>query len=120
MTENKSAAAPISSARRQARRLRITAAVVLLLGIFGADLVYWLGTRAADSPNLLPVVGQDKGVTRQAEVIMGKEPMLMEELGRILKRPGTQAGIIVVTAALVAGGCFYIARLLDHASQRSE
>jgi hypothetical protein len=96
---------------RQARRLRITAAVVLLLGIFGAELVYWLRTRSVDSPDLLPVAGEDKGATRQAEMMMGRQAVFMEEWGRGLQRPGTQAVIILVSAGLVAGGCFYFARL---------
>jgi hypothetical protein len=117
MTANTDTPVPISSDRRRARWLRITAAVVLVLGIFGADLVYWLGTRSADSPNLLPVIGDDKAVTRQAETLFGKQPELVEELGRDLKRPGTQATIVVVTAVLLAGGCFYVARLMDHGGE---
>jgi hypothetical protein len=120
MTAKDKTAGPVSSAHRQARCLRITAAGVLLLGIFGADLVYWLGTRSVGSPDTLPVIGEDKAVTRQVEVLLGKQPILMEGLGRNLKRPGTQAVIIVVTAALVAGGCFYVARLLDHAGEHSD
>ena len=102
---------------RQARWLRITAAVVLLLGIFGADLTYWLRTRSVDSPNPLPLAGEDKAATRQAQMMMGQQSVLMDEWGRDLARPGTQAAIIAVTAVLVAGGCFYFARLLDHAGQ---
>jgi hypothetical protein len=117
MTANNKTAGPISSARRQARRLRITAAVMLLLGIFGADLVYWLGTRTADSANPLPVMGEDKAVTRQAETMFGKQTVVVDEWGRTLKRPGTQAGIVVVTAVLVAGACFYFARLLDRSGE---
>jgi hypothetical protein len=111
---------PISSARRQARWLRITAAVVLLLGIFGADLIYWLRTRSVDSPNPLPIAGEDKAATRQAETLFGQQTVLLDEWGRTLKRPGTQALMIVVTAALAAGGCFYFARLLDHAEEQPD
>jgi hypothetical protein len=120
MTVDSKTAGPVSPAWRQARRLRIAAAVVLLLGIFGADLVYWLGTRSVDSPDVLPVAGEDKAQTRQEELIMGKQTVLVDEWGRDLKRPGTKAAIIVVTAALVAAGCFYFARLLDQAGQRSD
>ena len=104
----------------QGRWLRMTAAVVLLLGIFGAELMYWLRTRSVNSPDLLPMAGEDKSATRQAEVIMGQQAVLMDEWGRALQRPGTQAVIIVVTAVLVAGGCFYFARLLDRAGQSGQ
>jgi hypothetical protein len=106
----------VASARRKARRLRITAAIVLLSGIFGADLVYWLGTRSVDSPNPLPLAGEDKAETRRAEMLMGQQTVLMDEWGRDLKRPGTQAGIVFVTAALAAAGCLYFARLHDQAN----
>src|SRR5580692_7210315 len=113
MTVNHDASVPISSARRRARWLRIAAAVVLALGVFGADLVYWLETRSVDSPDPLPVLGEDKAVTRRTEMLFGHQTILLDEWERDLKRPGTQVVIIVVTAALVAGGCLYFARLLD-------
>jgi hypothetical protein len=48
---------------------------------------------------------------------MGHQTVLIEEWGRNLKRPGTQAIIVVAAAALVAGGCFYVARLLDQSGR---
>jgi hypothetical protein len=119
MTAHNRTLVPISSVRRQARWLRRIAAVVVLLGIFGAELMYWLRTRSVDSPDILPVAGEDKSATRQAQLMMGQQAVLVDEWGRDLKRPGTQAVIIVVTAGLVAGGCFYFARLLNRAEQRS-
>jgi hypothetical protein len=118
MTANNETPGPISSAKRRGRRLRITAAIVLLLGIFGADLVYWLGTHSArlsDDPSLM---GNEKAQSRQEEILYGKQSVLIDEWSHDLKRPGTQALIIVVTAALVAGGCFYFARLLDAADEK--
>jgi hypothetical protein len=115
MTANKNASIPVSSARRRARWLRLTGVVALALGIFGADLVYWLGTHSAKADDPLPVMGEDKVVTRRAEMLFGHQTVLLDEWGQALKQPGTQAVIIVVTTALVAGGCFYFARLLDRA-----
>lgn len=109
----------VSSARRRARRLRITAAVLLVLGIFGADGVYWLRTRSEDSPNPLPVAGEDKAETRRAEMLFGQQTILLAEWENDLKRPGTQAVIIIMAAALAAGGCLYFARLLDRAGERA-
>jgi hypothetical protein len=119
MIENHNVSVPLSPARRQARRLRIAAAALLLLGVFGADLVYWLGTRTVHAPNPLPVAGEDKAETRRMEMIFGKQTIFLDQLGRNLQRPGTQAVILVVVATLAAGGCFYFARLLDHASDHA-
>jgi hypothetical protein len=109
----------VSSARRRARLLRITAAVVLVLGIFGADLVYWLETRSAmesDDPSML---GNEKAASRQAEILYGKQAGLIQEWSDELKQPGVQAVIIVVTAVLFAGGCIYFARLLECDDQQA-
>ena len=109
---------PISSGKRPGRRLRITAAVVLLLGIFGADLAYWLGTHAARTADDPAMMGNEKAQSRQEEILYGKQSVLIDSWMQDLKQPGTQAVIIVVTAALVAGGCFYFARLLDAADEK--
>lgn len=107
----------ISRRQRPGRRLRIIAAIVLLLGIFGADAVYFIGThseQAFDDPALL---GNEKAQSRQEQILYGKQSVLIDEWTAELKRPGTQAVIVVVAAALVAGGCFYFARLLDNAGE---
>jgi hypothetical protein len=120
MTANTQTPSPAASAKRRARRLRITAAVVLVLGIFGADLVYWLGTRSevvSDDPSML---GNEKAESRQAEILYGKQAGLIQEWSAELKRPGIQAVIVVVTAVLVAGGCLYLAQSQDSASERSD
>jgi hypothetical protein len=39
---------------------------------------------------------------------------VIEEWFDDLKQPGTQEEIIVVASTLIAAGCFYFARLLDH------
>jgi hypothetical protein len=120
MTANNKTPGPISSARRRARRLRITAAIVLLLGIFGADLVYWVGTRSADLPEDPSMMGNEKARSRQEEILYGKQSVLIDNWSHDLKQPGTQALLIVVTAALLAGGCFYFAHLLDNAGEQGE
>jgi len=109
---------PIASGKRPGRWLRITAAAVLLLGIFGADLAYWLGTRAARTSDDPAMMGNEKAQSRQEEILYGKQAVLIDGWTHDLQQPGTQALIIVVTAALVAGGCFYFARLLDSADEK--
>lgn len=105
---------PISLARRRARRFRITGVVVSVLGISVAGLVYWLGTRSPDVADDLSMAGYDKPAERQMGILYGKQGELIGDLTNNLKQPGTQASIIIVTATLVAGCCFYFARLLDY------
>jgi hypothetical protein len=104
----------MTTSNLSARRLRMAAILVLLLGIFGADAVYWLETRSGKSSNNLLTRGYDKAQTRQAEVLYGRQAVWIKECTDELKQPGTQACIIVVASLLAAGGCFYFARLLDN------
>jgi len=97
------------SAKRPAR-LRLAGVIVLALGIAGAGVVYWLGTRSPDMSDDLSMVGYNKAQTRQMEQLYGKSGLLIDEWFEDLKQPGTQATLIVAISVLIAGGCFYIAR----------
>ena len=113
MMANDQTADPYSSSRRAAR-LRLIGILVLLLGIGGAGVVYWLGTRSPDVMDDLSMVGYNKARTRQMGMLYGKMGPVIEEWFDDLKQPGTQAEIIVVVSILAAAGCFYFARLLGH------
>jgi hypothetical protein len=113
MTVNDEKTRPDSSSRRRAR-LRIIGTVVLVLGLGSAGLVYWLGTRSPDVSDDLSMLGYNKAQTRQMGMLYGKMGPVIEEWFDDLKQPGTQAEIIVAVSILVAAGCFYFARLLDH------
>ena len=113
MTVNDEKTSPDSSSRRSAR-LRIIGTVVLVLGLGSAGLVYWLGTRSPDVSDDLSMLGYNKAQTRQMGMLYGKMGPVIEEWFDDLKQPGTQAEIIVAVSILVAAGCFYFARLLDH------
>jgi hypothetical protein len=117
---NDKTASPISSARRRARRFRITGVIVSLLGISVAGLVYWLGTRAPDLADDLSMARYEKPVERQMGMLYGKQGELIEDLTNDLKQPGTQAIIIILTAALVAGCCFYFAGLLEYDAEHAD
>jgi len=60
------------------------------------------------------MVGYNKPVEREMGILYGKQGELIEGWSNDLKQPGTQAVIIIVTAALVASSCFYFARLHDY------
>jgi flagellar basal body-associated protein FliL len=113
MMTNDKTADPHSSSRRAAR-LRMIGIIVLLLGIGGAGVVYWLGTRSPDVSDDLSMVGYHKAQTRQMGMLYGKMGPVIEEWFDDLNQPGTQTEIIVVISILVAAGCFYFARLLGH------
>jgi len=88
-------------------------AIVLLLGLAGAGVVYWLGTRTANLGDDLSMAGYAKAETRQMGLLYGQQGLLIEELQNDLKQPGTQAVIIIIGAAIVAASIFYFARILE-------
>jgi hypothetical protein len=88
--------------------------VGLVLGLAGAGMVYWLGTRAPDVSGDLSMAGYYQGEERQMALLYGRQGELIEDWSDDLKQPGTQAVIIIAASALVAGACFYFARLLDY------
>src|SRR5579863_4536853 len=108
----------VSSTSRVAPRLRIIAIAVLALGIAAAELVYWHGTRAAELPDDPSLLQNEKAISRQAGILYGNQAALVQSWSDELKRPGVQATIIVVTAALLAAGCFYFARLIENDAAR--
>jgi hypothetical protein len=97
----------------------MTAIVVLLLAVAGEGVVYWIGPPPVDVLNDPATLVNEKVRDRQAESLFGKESLFLQKWSDDLKQPGTRALIILGTAALIAGGCFYFARLLDRADERS-
>ena len=113
MTPIDKTSGPYSSSRRSAR-LRIIGIIVLVLGLGGAGVVYWLGTRSPDVSDDLSMLGYNKAQTRQMGMLYGKMGPVIEEWFDDLKQPGTQVEIIMVVSIFIAAGCFYFARLLGH------
>jgi len=87
--------------------------IVLVLGIGGAGTIYKLGTRTTDLSHDPSMLRYNKAESRQMGMLYGKQGLLIEEWSDDLKRPGTQATILLTVAVLGALGCFYFARLLD-------
>jgi len=99
---------------KRVARLRLIGIIVLLLGISGAGVVYWMGTRAPDVSDDLSMVGYNRARTRQMGMLYGKMGPVIENWCDDLKQPGIQAEIIVAVSIFAAAGCFYFARLLRH------
>ena len=102
---------------RLAARLRKIGFVVLLLGALGASIVYWRGGGPLDPTDNPSLGGFNKANQRQMEIMYGKMGSMTEDLVQHLKRPGTQAAIIAIGSVLVAGSCFYFARLASYGRQ---
>jgi hypothetical protein len=82
-----------SSSKRSAQ-LRLIGIIVLALGISGAGMVYWLGTRSPDLNDDPSMLGYNKREERQMGLMYGKMGTLVEDWSEGLKRPGTQAVFI--------------------------
>ena len=93
------------------RRLRVAAIVMVLLGIATACLVYWHGTRPADSADDFTLGTDSKVVDRQMQEAYGRQGQVIADLTDDLKQPGTQAFLIVLATGLLAAGCWYLADL---------
>jgi hypothetical protein len=113
MTMNEPQSGPGPSARRSAR-LRLTGVIVLLAGILGAGMVYWQGSRSPDVSDDLSMAGFNRAQRRQMGQLYGKMGTVIEDWSEDLKRPGTQASLILGFTFVIAGGCFYFARLLGN------
>ncbi len=113
MMVNDKTQGPSAPARRSAR-LRLVGTLVLALGIGGAGVAYWLGFRSTDSNDDLSMMGYNKAERRQMERLYGKMGALLDDWTDDLKRPGTQMVLIAGFSVLIAGGCFYFARLLEY------
>ena len=113
MKLNEKKTSPDPSHKRTAW-LRMIGIIVLVLGLGGAGVVYWLGTRSPDVSGDLSMAGYNRAQRRQMGQLYGKMGPVILEWFDDLKQPGTQAEIIAAASILVAAGCFYFARLLEH------
>jgi hypothetical protein len=110
----------IQSSSRLPLRLRIFAVALMAFGIAAAELIYWRGTRApelSDDPSLLQ---NEKAISRQAGILYGNQAAVVQQWTDELKRPGVQALITLTASALLGGGSFYVARLIENDPARQD
>jgi hypothetical protein len=107
---------PHASSRLRTR-LRAIGAIVLLLGLAGAVAVYWTGSRAPegmDGMDTRLLTEPSRAELHQVELLYGKFGLRMIEMMNGLKHPGTQAVIIAAVSIVIALGCFYLGRVVNH------
>lgn len=99
---------------RNVQRLRIAAVVVMILGLVGVGIVYWLAYRTDNGSANRLAMDYYKKDQLQLEKMYGAQGTLAADIYTALRQPGTQAIIILVTAALIAGGCLFFSKLPEH------
>jgi len=114
MSVDDKTSSPVYEGKQRARRLRMIGIVVLVLGISGAGILYWLRTRSPDVSGDLSMQGFNRAEQRQMGQLYGKSGLLIEQWSDDLRRLGTQAILIAGFSIVVFAGCFYFARLLDY------
>ena len=100
-------------ALNRSTRVRIAGTVVLVCGIVGAALFYWIQVRSAPPVIDDIAAGYDKARQRQMGIMMGTLGVIMVGWIDTLADPGAQAIMIAAGAALVAAVCFRVAWLMD-------
>ncbi len=91
--------------------MRIIGATILVLGLGAAGTLYWLETHSTEPTmeQLLP--GYSAANSRVMGEYYGHAGEMMWEWREDLAQPGTQAGIVLVVAAIISAGCFRVAWL---------
>ena len=101
--------ASASKSERFRARFRAAGVLVLVLGISGAGLLYWIRTRSPDPADDPLLAGYAKPEMRQMEILYGKMGQISMDLMADLKRPAVQAIVIAVASIAVALACFFVA-----------
>jgi uncharacterized protein HemX len=91
-------------------KLRLAGIIILVAGMVGAGLVYWIGQRAENFADDPAMAGYNKQQNEQMERLYGKSGELMDDLSNSLKQPATQAGLILGTSIVVSLICFRLAQ----------
>jgi uncharacterized protein YjeT (DUF2065 family) len=102
-------AAP-ESLHQEKARLRKIGLIVLIAGLCGTGLVYWIGNRPEDPALADYRQAEARAETRQMEMLYGTSGDVMQKLVTAMKKPRNQALAIIGLTALISGACFYLGR----------
>ncbi|HLX71055.1 MAG TPA: hypothetical protein VKV04_15625 [Verrucomicrobiae bacterium] len=95
---------------REKARLRKIGLVILLLGLAGAGLLYWIRNRPEDPALAEYRQSEERNASYQMEKLYGTSGDVTHKLLDAMKRPGNQALAIIALTTLVSGTCFYLGR----------
>jgi hypothetical protein len=106
--------------RRAGAALRLIGAIILVLGLGGAGLVYCLSTPPDASSDEVLRSSNSKRVQRAIEVNVGKMGVVMDGLAEDLEDPATKAIVLAAISLLLGAGCFYFAHLQARGAELDE
>jgi hypothetical protein len=103
----------LESSLKHSARLRIAGILMVVFGISAACVFYWIQSRSA-TPSLEDTLPDyRRQLAREIGIQQGTFGVMMLDWVEALRRPGTQAIIIVASAALVGLACFRAARNIE-------
>jgi hypothetical protein len=102
----------------QSARMRMTGWIVLIAGLVGAVVFYWIKSRAMD-PLLddSTALGYSRSMRHEMGVMMGHFGLILTEWQARLTSPAGEAVLIALGAGLVAAYFFRVAWVIDHDEQ---
>jgi len=99
---------------KRSDRLRAIGWFVLVLGLAGAAVFYWVTVRTMDPAlNDMTALGYSRSLRHGMGVMMGPFGLMLTEWQEGLMSPIGEALIIAICAALVSGYFFRVAWVLD-------
>ena len=101
------------SSLKESGRLRVIGRFVLVLGIVGACVFYWVEPPSKAQILDESVPGYAKSQAHEMGILMGHTGVMMMEWQDVLDRPGTQAIIIAAVSGLFSLYFFRAAWVLD-------
>ena len=117
MSRNDTTSIPVLPGRRRARQFRQAGIAVVLLGLCGMGLVYFLEKPPEALPDGFTSADDSKIQTQATEVNYGRQGVVIGDLMDDLKQPHTQILIVAAVSVLLAAGCFYLGRLSEYDDQ---
>ena len=102
------------TALKRSDRLRAIGWFVLVSGIAGAAVLYWVQARTADlALDDATALGYTRSLRHGMGVMMGQFGMILTDWQETLSSPVGQALTVAICAALVAGYFFRVAWVID-------
>ena len=104
--------------RTQADRMRAAGWLILIGGLVGAGVFYWVKSRAADAAlDDTTALGYARSMQHEMGVMMGRFGLILSEWQARLTSPAGEAVLIALCAGLFAAYFFRVAWVLDHDGQ---